>query len=77
MISSYVVLPSNVVKPSDAYYKYSTNRDFENNTTSSNSSAVYDTTRTLIIAISVPGFVVMVILVILSMLCLSRQKELR
>ena len=42
--------------------------DFQN-TGSSNNSKVYDNTRTLIIAISVPGFVMMVILIILSKLC--------
>ena len=67
MMSSYLIVPSNVVKSSDAYYKYSTIMNFQN-TRSSNNSEVYDNTRTLIIAISLPGFVVIVVLIFLSML---------
>ena len=69
MMPSYLIVPSNVVKSSDAYYKYSTIMNFQN-TRSSNNSEVYDNTRrTLIIAISLPGFVVIVVLIFLSILC--------
>ena len=66
-MSSYVMASSNVVKSSDAYYEYSTITDFQNTTGSSHNSENSDNTRILIIAISVPGFVVIALLVILSM----------
>ena len=66
-VSSVVRSFSSVVKPSDAYYKYSTVMDFQNTTTSGYNNEVHEN-RTLILAILVPGFIVMVVLVIFSML---------
>ena len=56
-----------MVKSSDAYYEYSTITNFQNTTGSSHNSEVSDNTHNLIIAISVPGFVIIAILVILIM----------
>ena len=58
---------SNVVKSSDTYYEYSAITDFQNTTGSSHNSEVSDNTHNLIIVISVSGFVMIAILVILSM----------
>ena len=68
-VSSVVRSFSSVVKPSDAYYEYSAIMDFQNTTISSYNNEVHEN-RTLIFAILVPGFIVLVVLVIFSMLCL-------